>query len=196
VALDAVHHLYSRARWGLLLRGLIALAVGILILFRPLESVAAFALLVAVWAIVIGMTQVVDSIEARAILPYWWLLLLSGIISLVFGVAALYYYPALSLTFAVIWVAYWLLVTGVIGIYTAFMERRLGASWGWTLAFGIISVLAGFYAIMVPPVTLAAIMGLIAAFAIVIGIAALAAFFHIGTVHARLANATGTAAHA
>lgn len=196
MALDAVHHLYSRARWALLLRGLIALAVGILILVRPLESVAAFALLVAIWAIVIGMTQIVDSIEARAILPHWWLLLLSGVVSLVFGIAALYYYPALSLTFAVLWVSYWLLVTGAIGIYTAIMERRMGVAWGWTLTFGIISVLAGIYAIMVPPATLAAIMGLIAAFAIIIGIAALAAFFHLGSVHARITNATGTAAHA
>jgi uncharacterized membrane protein HdeD (DUF308 family) len=196
VALDAVHHLYSRARWAVLLRGLIALAVGILVLVRPLESVAAFALLVAVWAMVIGITQIVDSIEARAILPHWWLLLLSGIISLVFGIAAVYYYPALSLTFAVIWVSYWLLVTGVVGIYASIMERRMSAPWGWTLAFGIISVLAGIYAIMAPPVTLAAIMGLIAGFAIVIGIASLAAFFWLGSAHARLTNATGTAAHA
>lgn len=196
MALDAVQHLYSRARWALLLRGLIALAVGILVLVRPLESVAAFALLVAIWAIVIGISQVVDSIEARAILAHWWLLLLSGIISLVFGVAALYYYPALSLTFAVIWVSYWLLVTGALGIYMGFMERRMGAPWGWTLAFGVIGVLAGIYAIMAPPVTLAAIMGLIAGFAIVIGIASLAAFFWLGSARARLTNATGTAAHA
>jgi uncharacterized membrane protein HdeD (DUF308 family) len=198
VALDAVHHLYSRARWALLLRGLIALAVGILVLVRPMDSVAAFALLIAIWAIVVGMTQVVDSIEARAILPHWWLLLLSGVISLVFGIAALYYYPALSLTFAVVWVSYWLLVTGAIGIYTAIVERRMHAPWGWTAAFGIVGVLAGIYAIMAPPVTLAAIMGLIAGFAVVIGIASLAAFFWLGSARARLTDAagTGTTAHA
>jgi uncharacterized membrane protein HdeD (DUF308 family) len=198
LATDALSHMYGRARWALLLRGLIALAVGILILFKPMDSVAAFALVVAFWAIFSGTTQLVDGIEGNKVLPHWWLWVLSGIISIVFGIAALYYYPGLSLTFAVIWVSYWLLVTGALGIYAAFMERRLGAPWGWTLTFGIIGVLAGIYAIMVPPVTLAAIMGLIAGFAIVWGIALLAGFFWLGNAHARLTGSAGTAgtAHA
>jgi uncharacterized membrane protein HdeD (DUF308 family) len=158
-----------------------------------MESVAAFALLVAIWAIVIGITQVVDSIEARSVLAHWWLLLVSGIISLIFGIAALYYYPGLSLTFAVIWVSYWLLVTGVVSIYMAMVERRMGAPWAWTLVFGIIGVVAGIYAILAPPVTLAAIMGLIAGFAIVWGIALLAGFFWLGNAHARVTGTTGTA---
>jgi uncharacterized membrane protein HdeD (DUF308 family) len=190
---DALHHVYGRARWGLLLRGLIALAVGILIIIRPLESVAAFALVVAIWAIVTGMTQIVDAIEARALLQHWWLLLLSGIISVVFGIAALYYYPTLSLTFAVLWVSYWLLVTGALAMYMAVMERRMNAPWGWTLAFGILGVIAGIYALLVPPATLAAIMGLIAGFAIVWGIALLAGFFWLGSARERLADATGAA---
>jgi uncharacterized membrane protein HdeD (DUF308 family) len=195
MASDALSHLYGRARWALLLRGLIALAVGILIIARPMESVAAFALLIAIWAIVVGFSQIVDSIEARALLPHWWVLLVSGIISLAFGIAALYYYPGLSLTFAVLWVGYWLLVSGALGIYMAIMERRMNAPWGWTLAFGIIAVIAGIYAIMAPPATLAAIMGLIAGFAIVWGIALLAGFFWLGSARSRLSNMTG-AAHA
>jgi uncharacterized membrane protein HdeD (DUF308 family) len=195
MASDAVSHLYGRARWALLLRGLIALALGILIIVRPMESVGAFALLIAFWSIFIGISQIVDSIEARALLPHWWLLLLSGIISLAFGIAALYYYPGLSLTFAVLWVGYWLLVTGALGIYAAIMERRMNAPWGWTLVFGLIAVLAGIYAIMAPPVTLAAIMGLIAGFAIVWGIALLAGFFWLGSARSKVANMTG-AAHA
>ncbi len=186
---DALSHMYGRARWALLLRGLIALALGFLILFRPMESVAAFALLIAIWAIVVGMTQIVDGVEARAILPHWWLLLLSGIVSVAFGFAALYYYPGLSLTFAVVWVSYWLLVSGAIGLYASMMERKMGAPWGWTLAFGIIGVLAGLYALASPPTTLAAIMGLISGFAIVWGIALLAGFFWLGSARARLAGA-------
>ncbi|HZS58790.1 MAG TPA: DUF308 domain-containing protein [Gemmatimonadaceae bacterium] len=191
MASDLLHHLYGRARWTLLLRGLLALAVGILIIVRPMDSVAAFALLIAFWAIFIGISQIVESIEARAILPHWWLLLLSGVISLVFGICALYYYPGLSLTFAVVWVSYWLLLTGAIGIYSAIVERRMNAPWGWTLFFGIIGVIAGIYAIMVPPATLAAIISLISAFAIVWGIALLAAFFWLGSAKARLTQDVG-----
>jgi uncharacterized membrane protein HdeD (DUF308 family) len=186
---DALHHAYNRTRWGLLLRGLIALALGLFILARPLDSVAAFALVIAIWALVTGTTQIVDGIELRSILPHWWLLSVGGLVSAGFGIAALYYYPALSLAFAVIWTAYWLLLSGFFGIYVALQERRMGTPWVWTLTFGVLSALAGIYAIAVPPVTLAAIMGLIAGFAIIGGIVLLIGFYKLTDAHARLISA-------
>lgn len=187
---DALHHAYNRTRWGLLARGLIALALGLFILVRPLDSVAAFALVIAIWALVSGISQIVDGVELRSVLPHWWLLLLSGLVSTGFGIAALYYYPVPSLAFAVIWAAYWLLVSGFFGIYVGLQERRMGAPWVWTLLFGMLSALAGVYAIVVPPVTLAVIMGLMAWFAIVGGIVLLVGFFKLTSAHARLTNAT------
>jgi uncharacterized membrane protein HdeD (DUF308 family) len=98
-------------------------------------------------------------------------LLLTGLVGVGFGIAALIYYPVLSLTFAVVWVAWWLLFTGILGLYVAFQQRHLGVQWRWSAAFGVLSVAASVFALLAPPVTLAAIMGLIAAFAIVGGIA-------------------------
>jgi uncharacterized membrane protein HdeD (DUF308 family) len=193
VLTDALHQAYTRARGGLLLRGLLALALGIFILTRPLDSVAAFALIIAIWALVSGIVQIGDGIELRSLLPHWWVLLLSGIVSVGFGVAALYYYPVLSLVFAVVWVSYWLLLSGALGVYIAMQERKMQMPWGWTLAFGIVSILTGVYALLAPPVTLAAIMGLIAGFAIVVGVLLLAAFFRIGAVKAKVTGAA--AAH-
>jgi len=96
------HQMYQRMRWSLLLRGLIWLALGILIFVRPMESVAALALVIAIWALVSGISQIVQSVEMRTALAHWWLLLVSGIISVAFGIAALRFYPGLSLAFAVI----------------------------------------------------------------------------------------------
>ena len=45
--------------------------------------------------------------------------------------------------------------------------------WGWTALFGILSVIASVYALLAPPLTLLAIMALIAWFAIVSGVALL-----------------------
>src|ERR1700691_751302 len=136
------HQLYQRTRWSLLLRGLIWLALGILIFVRPLESVAALALVIAIWALVSGISQIVQAVEMRAGVAHWWLLLISGIISVAFGIAALRYYPVLSLTFAVIWTAYWFLLTGVVSLSVSFQERRIGMPWGWTGFFGVVSVVA------------------------------------------------------
>ena len=186
---DALHKGYTRVRRALLVRGLIALALGVFILARPLESVAAFALVIAVWALVSGIDQIVDGVEMRSVLPHWWLLTLGGVVSAAFGIAAFYYYPALSLAFAVVWASYWLLVSGFFAIYVAIMERRMGLSWTWSAIFGAISVLAGVYAIAAPPATLVAIMGLMSGFAIVAGIVLLIGFFKLSAGPARLADA-------
>jgi uncharacterized membrane protein HdeD (DUF308 family) len=172
---DALVSAYHRSKWALILRGLVGIALGIFILVRPLDSVAAFALVVAIWALVDGIVNIVHSFELRAVLPYWGLMLLAGIVSVLFGVAALYYYPALSLTFAVMWAALWLITGGALGIYIAMQARKAELPWGWTLTFGIVTVACGGLAIMYPGMTLAALMGIFAAFGIVGGIAMLVA---------------------
>jgi uncharacterized membrane protein HdeD (DUF308 family) len=184
---------YRRAWWALLLRGLFALAIGIVILWRPFDSIAVFALVIAWWALFSGVIQVVHAFELRAVYSRWWIPLLSGLVGIIFGIAAFYYYPTLSLAFAVVWVAWWLLLTGAVGLFAAMMERRLGVRWGWTLAFGIAAILAGVFALMSPPATLAAIMGLIAAFAIVSGVLLVMAAIALASLKTDVADAVHTA---
>lgn len=180
---ELFHQIYQRTRWSLLLRGLVWLALGVFILLRPLESVAALALVIAIWALVSGISQIVQSIEMRSAVAHWWLMLLSGIISVAFGIAALRYYPGLSLAFAVIWTAYWFLLSGAVAVSISMQERRIGMPWGWTAFFGVVSVIAGIYAIFLPPATLAVIMSLLAALAIVGGCAQLFGAYALGKVH-------------
>jgi uncharacterized membrane protein HdeD (DUF308 family) len=192
---DTASSLYRHTWWSLVLRGLIALALGIFILARPLDSVAAFALVIAIWALVAGLTQIVYAIELRSAARHWWMLLLSGLVSLGFGVAALVYYPVLSLTFAVIWVAWWLFAVGILGILIGLQERRIGIPWGWTAALGVLGVAAGIYAFIAAPVTLVAIMSLIAAFAILGGVMLLFGAFRLSQAHRALGHTSGSAAH-
>jgi len=173
---------YHRTWWALMLRGVLGLVVGLYILARPLDSVAAFALVIAFWALFAGSVEIVQAIELKAMMKHWWVVLLAGLVGVAFGIAALFYYPGLSLTFAVVMVSWWLTLTGVLGIYAAVMQRNLGVQWGWTGAFGVLSVVAGLFALLAPPVTLAAIMGLIAGFAIVSGVAFVAGAFKLRSV--------------
>ena len=166
---------FHRTKWALLLRGLFSLIIGVLILARPLASVAALALVIAIWALADGTVNIVRAFTLRAITRYWWVMLLGGIISVAFGVAALYYFPGLSLTFAVIWTAYWLIISGVVAAYLATQERRMGVPWTWTMAFGILAIVAGILAYVYPAVTLASLIGVIAGFAIIGGVSLLMA---------------------
>ncbi len=169
--LDELKRVYRLTWWALFLRGLLGIAVGVTVLARPLESVAALALLIAFWSLFSGFTTTVHAFELKQVAPHWWVMLLSGLVGIGFGVAALMYYPALSLTFAVVLFSWWLLITGALGISAAVMERNLGAPWGWTALFGVLGVAAGVFALVAPPVTLAAILGLIGAYALISGVA-------------------------
>jgi uncharacterized membrane protein HdeD (DUF308 family) len=180
---NAIQLTYRHTWWALVLRGLIALALGIFILARPLDSVGAFALVIAIWALVTGLTQIVHAIELRRVAAHWWILLLSGLIGTGFGIAALVFYPVLSLAFAVLWVAWWLFVVGALALSVGFQERKLEMPWGWTVAWGVLGVLAGVYALFFPPATLVAIMGLISAFAILGGIMLLFGAFWLHRAH-------------
>lgn len=180
--LDDVKRATHRGWWALVLRGLLGIAVGVLIFMRPLDSVAAFALVIAWWALVIGIVDIVRAFELRPIAQHWWLLLLAGVVSVGFGVAALYYYPGLSLTFAVVLFAWWLTFGGAIAGYAAVQQKKLGMAWGWSAVAAVLSIVAGVFALLVPPATLAAIMGLIAAYAIVSGTIFLAGAFKLRSV--------------
>jgi uncharacterized membrane protein HdeD (DUF308 family) len=177
--LDELQRAYHRTWWAIVLRGLLALAVGVFILVRPLDSVATFALLIAFWALFVGMIEIIHAFELRPLMKHWWVLLISGLVGVGFGVAALVYYPVLSLTFAVVWVSWWLMLTGFFSVYSALREKSVGVPWGGSAAFGVLSLAAAVFGLLSPPATLAAIMGLIAGFAIVTGLMLLFGAFRL-----------------
>jgi len=180
--IDDLKRLYRMTWWALMLRGLFSVAVGVFIFARPLDSVAAFALVIAFWALFVGMVDVVHAFQLREAMRHWWVMLLADLFGIGFGIAALIYYPALALTFAVVWVAWWLTLTGCLGVYAALQLRRLRLDWGWPAAFGTLSVIAGVIALLAPPLTLAAIMGLIAGFAILGGIVLVGGAFKLHAI--------------
>jgi uncharacterized membrane protein HdeD (DUF308 family) len=181
MAQSEISQAVKRVWWALVIRGVLAIVLGIFIIARPMESVAALALVIAIWAVVQGVVSMVHAFDLRTVVAPWWLLFLSGLISTGFGVAALYYYPGLSLTFAVVWTAWWLMLGGIAGISVAVQERRVGMSWGWTMALGVLGVAVAVYAFMSPPVTLVALMALISAYAILGGVVLLVGAYRLRT---------------
>jgi uncharacterized membrane protein HdeD (DUF308 family) len=183
---------YNRSKWGIALRGLFGIIIGIIILTRPMPSVAALALVVALWAMIEGIVAIMYAFDLRPIVQHWWVLLLTGVVSVLFGVAALYYYPGLSLSFIVLWVAWWLLTAGAIAAFVAIQERKVGLSWGWTMAFGVLTIVAGILAIMYPGVTLAWLLSLLAAFGIVGGVMRLVIAFRLQSFEGHMKHPVGS----
>lgn len=186
-------HASGRTRWALVARGCVALAIGIVILVRPLDAVAGLAQMIAAWALVNGACDLVHAFALRP-LSYWWVLLLSGLVAIGFGVASVIGYPALPLAWAGPWVAFAMLSTGVTAIGLARQRRQLrGERRGglWPMALGLASIVAAAAAAGYQATTLMALVRLIAAFGIVSGILLLigAAWLH-GVARASRGTAT------
>jgi uncharacterized membrane protein HdeD (DUF308 family) len=187
---------YHQAKWAVLLRGLLSLIVGILIFARPLESVAALALVIAIWSLVDGFVNIVRAFALRGVMSHWGVLLVGGVISVLFGIAALYFYPALSLAFAVVWTSLWLITSGFVAVYIAMMERRVGVSWSWTMAFGILAIVGGAIAFVYPAITLVSLLGVLSAYGIIGGIVLLIGAGKMQSVESEVKHSVGGTAKA
>lgn len=79
----------------------------------------------------------------------WWLVLIRGILAIVFGVIALIA-PSIALTaIAIVYGAY-AVVDGIASIMHGVQVRTTNTQWGWLVAGGVVSVLAGLVALVVP----------------------------------------------
>ena len=185
---EDIRSAYNRTKWALAFRGLFGIAIGILIITRPLPSVDVFALVIAIWALADGLVNIVHAFDLRSIAPHWWVMLLAGLVSAAFGLAAFVYFPSLSLSFAVAWSALWLITAGALGIYLAMQERNAKLSWGWTLTFGLIALAAGVLAIVYPGITVVTLMTLLATFGILGGIALLVGAGKMGSIQRDVRN--------
>ena len=111
-------------RWMLIVGGLIGIAIGVLTINRPDVTVIALLYLIAVWAIVTGVAEAVAAYSFRAVLENEWLLVLSGIVSVVFGFA-LIYNPGDGVL-AVLWlIGIYAILAGIIYIAIGFQLRTV-----------------------------------------------------------------------
>lgn len=92
--------------------------------------------------------EFVDPI-APLIKAVWWLVLLRGIFAVLFGILAVFA-PLLALVGIVFVFATYALIDGVVTLVHAIRVRATDRRWGWLLAQGVISVLAGIAAFVFP----------------------------------------------
>ena len=89
--------------------------------------------------------------------PWWWVLI-RGLLAVAFGVIALFSPGIAAIAIAFVFGAY-AVVDGITEIAHAVRIRRTDKRWGWLLFAGIVSVIAGALALLLP--VLAAFLGLL-----------------------------------
>jgi len=76
----------GKPMWQVVLIGVLGVAAGIFTFFSPGITAIALLTLIAVWAIVTGVFQIAAAIRLRKEISNEWLMILSGVLSVVFGV--------------------------------------------------------------------------------------------------------------
>jgi uncharacterized membrane protein HdeD (DUF308 family) len=110
-------------RWWLAVVGLVSLAAGVLTFVWPGMTALVLLAFIAIWAIVIGALQIWGAIQLRKEIDNEWLLVLSGILSIVFGIVLLANPGTGAL--AVIWlIGAYAIILGCIYIALSFRLRH------------------------------------------------------------------------
>lgn len=125
LALLAAFRVRDRGRpfWALLIVGVLGVAAGVLTFFWPGMTALVLLALIATWALVMGVFQIVAAIRLRKVIDNEWLLALSGLVSALFGALMLWRPGAGAL--AVVWViASYVIVFGVLLIALGLKLRR------------------------------------------------------------------------
>ena len=124
------------------------------------------------------MTTTTPNDVAKAARAIWWLALIRGILAIVFGVITLIH-PGVAFVALVYTFAAFAFVDGIANIVHAVRVRERDRRWGWLLAQGILSVIAGVLAFVFPlaaGLTLGIFaLSLIGVYAIMMGIAGIPA---------------------
>lgn len=98
----------------------------------------------------------------------WWMFLIGGIASVIFGILA-FAQPGVALLVLSIWFAAWLLVDGIANLVGALSHRDKD---GWLLGagLGVLGIVVGGYLLLAPPVSMLAFLYTVAFFALLAGL--------------------------
>jgi len=124
-ALIAAFRTQAERRWPLVLEGLVGIAAGVLTFIWPGAATLALLLIIGAWAFVTGIFEIVAAIRLREEIEGEWLLLISGLLSVLFGIA-LAIWPAVGLV-AVTWlIGAYSIIFGILLIVLGFRLRNWG----------------------------------------------------------------------
>jgi uncharacterized membrane protein HdeD (DUF308 family) len=155
---------------SLLLRGLLAIVVGVVSVAWPGITVGAIVILFAVYAFIAAVTDTMRAFSSDRAGPVAGYLLLA-LLSVAAGVIALVW-PGITALVLTVWVAAWALVTGVVEVALTFRQGATAGERAMWILGGLVSIALGVVLFIRPDVgalTLASVFGL---FAIVYGVSA------------------------
>lgn len=125
---EAIRHRGSSSMVFRIVLGVVSILFGIVVLIWPGMSLGILVIMVGIWAIIIGVLQIVSSVGHRAVPNSGWVWgIVGGALAILFGVLVLVW-PGTGLV-TIIWIiGIWAIVWGIVLIVLGVQLRKAGRS--------------------------------------------------------------------
>ncbi|HET9947819.1 MAG TPA: HdeD family acid-resistance protein [Longimicrobiales bacterium] len=124
MVVSALARRHGERPWvALLLGGVVAIGVGIVTLRLPGLTATALLMLIAIWAILIGLVEIVMAIRLRKVMRGEWLFVLAGLAAVAFGVLMIAR-PAVGALAILLWIGVYAVFSGILLLAFGFRLRR------------------------------------------------------------------------
>jgi uncharacterized membrane protein HdeD (DUF308 family) len=154
--------------WMFALRGLVAVAFGVVALIWPEQMLQALVLVFGAYALVDGIFTVIAGIASYRYFKRWWAVLLEGVAGVVIGLLT-FFWPNITALALLYYIAAWALITGIFEIVAAIQLRRvITGEWALILS-GLLSVLFGVLLFVFPAAGAVSMVWMIGIYAILFG---------------------------
>ena len=165
--------LFAR-NWGVfLLRGLLALFLGIMAFRRPVWTLGVLVLGFAVYAIFEGVSALFAAIGGWSYRGDRWLLLLEAVVGMGVGILTLHL-PGITVFVLTLFISIWALATGALRIIEAVnLDDVSGRGWlavSALAAGGVASILLAFFVLFRPLTGALAMVTMIGIYALILGV--------------------------
>ena len=159
----------SRYWWVLVVRGAMAILLGVFAFIRPAQTVAGLVLAFGAVALIDGTFASAAAIAGRKLTPDWWVILLQGLLGIGIGVLTLFN-PAITAVAILIYIAAWAIGLGVLQVVAAVrLRHEITGEW-WLALGGITGVAFGILLMLRPAAGALAVLWLIGSYALVWGV--------------------------
>jgi uncharacterized membrane protein HdeD (DUF308 family) len=119
----------GQSRWPLIIVGVLGLLAGLFVLLNPDQGGIILTYVVAAWAIIVGILEIISAIRLREEIDNEWWLILTGILAIIFGVLVFSNVLAGALTLAWIF-GIFAVLAGILSIVLSFRVRDFGKQIG------------------------------------------------------------------
>lgn len=175
----------ARNWWTFLVRGLLAIAFGLVALVWPDLTLLVLVALFGAYALLDGTISVVFGITGRDKVRWW--MVIWGLVGVAVGIGV-FLWPGIGALALVYVIAAWAIVTGAMEIGAAITWRReIRNEWVLILA-GALSVVVGGAMALFPGAGALALVWLIGAYAVVLGVLLVIVGFRVRDLRSRVAE--------